>query len=365
MVENAKLGNRSQLLVLPAFHGDCLILKTFDAKGCPFAMLIDGGTSSTFDLSLKRALKEIPKIDVVVLTHIDSDHIGGLIKFIKHAYFRPEQVGQYWFNSKNLRFINTGDQISYGQAKSFEELLIEKGEIKEKWTEELYVGKIPNMPEGIAVEILSPTTDVLDKLNQGWLELSDEYQRKLVDISIAEFKSSQLDRGSLEKLALADDRPEKTIIGDLFNSSSLAFVLKTFDLSIFFMGDAHPYLIKEQMEMIGYSSSKKLQVDLVKVSHHGSKNNTVNDILDMIDCERFIISTNGGSSTHTHPDRETIARIIHHPERVKSDYENQRKIYLNYPRALVERKAGVFVEDQDFDMGNWQLIENQTVFEYE
>jgi beta-lactamase superfamily II metal-dependent hydrolase len=365
MLENVNLGNRSQLLILPAFHGDCLILKTFDAIGSPFTMLIDGGTSATFESSLKNVLREITKIDVVVLTHIDSDHIGGLIKFVKHAYFKPEKVGRYWFNSRNLKFIDTGDQISYGQAKSFEELLIEKGEIKEKLTNDLYAGEMPELPEGIFIEILSPTPEILNKLNHGWLELSDEYKAKIEDIPIAEFKPSQLDRGSLEELALADDQPEKTIMGDLFNSSSLAFILKTFDISIFFMGDSHPNVIKEQMNLAGYSSIHKLQVDFVKVSHHGSKNNTINDVLDMIDCERFIISTNGGSSTHTHPDRETIARIIHHPERVKNEYVNQRKIYLNYPRNVVERKAGVFVEDLDFETGHWLLIDNQTEFEHE
>lgn len=364
MLEDPNQDNKTQLLVLPAFHGDCLILKTFDSSGKPFTMLIDGGTSKTFDSSLKQQLKEISFIDVVVLTHIDSDHIGGLLKFVKHAQFDPRKVGRYWFNSKNIKFITDGENISYGQAKSFEELLIDKGEIKEKWTDGVYIGSTPLMPKGISIEILSPTIEVLDKLNKDWPELDEEHINKLDDISISDIKPSQVDRGKLEELAFADDRPEKTIMGDLFNSSSIAFVLKTFDLNILFLGDSHPDLIKKQMELAGYSS-KKLKVDIVKISHHGSKNNTVNDILNMIDCEKFIISTNGGSSTHTHPDRETIARIIHNPDRIKNGYANLRKIYLNYPLKIVEDKAGKFVDIQDFETGNWQLIGDQTLFEHE
>src|SRR5690606_38146377 len=99
---------------------------------------------------------------------------------------------------------------------------------------------------------------------------------------------------------------------------SIAFILETFDVRILALADSHPYVIEKSLEKAGFSKSNKLKVDVVKVSHHGSKNNTTCDLLDIIDCNDFIISTNGGSSTHTHPDREVIARIIYHPERCKS-----------------------------------------------
>lgn len=355
----------THILVLPAEHGDAIIVRTFDAAGQPFNMVIDGGTAKTFDNSLKKELVGLPLINIMVLTHIDSDHIGGLIKYIKSFQFDSDKVKRYWFNSKNIRFISIGNNIGYDQANTFEELLINSGEIKEKWAEDIFFGKNPQISDGINIEILSPTKEVVDKLYQKWPDLIEEYRIKLEDISISKHILSQVDRGTLEELAIASDAPSKTVMGDIFNSSSIAFVLRTFDLSIFFLGDSHPYLLKETMGKSGYSPKKKLKVDLVKVSHHGSKNNTINDILDMIDCDRFIISTNGGSSTHKHPDRETIARIVHHPERKKSEYKNLRKIYLNYPKPLVESKAGEFVIDKDFLTGNWQLIDNQNSFQYE
>lgn len=354
---------KTQILILPAHHGDCFIVKTFDKQQNEFNILIDGGTAKTFEEVLKKELKKISLIDIVVLTHIDSDHIAGLIKFVKHAFFKPSQIGKYWFNSKNIKFISKGDNISSGQAKTFEELLIDKGDIKEKWEEEITVGNKPMLPEGINIEIISPSREILDNLYLKWPDLSSEYIKKIKDISIfSTIKPSQIDRGRLEDLALLDDNPDKDIIGDIINSSSIAFILKTFDMSILFLGDAHPHLI-EQVLSAKYSTENKLVVDYVKISHHGSKNNTTNALLDMIDCNKYIISTNGGNSSHTHPDRETIARIIHHPERVKTKYSKHRKIYLNYKKEAIERKAGEFVNVADMQFGNWELVENTNILE--
>lgn len=356
---------KTQLLVLPADHGDSIILKTSDSSGKAFNMIIDGGTAKTYDKYLKNEIKNLRFIDLLVLTHIDSDHIAGLIKFFKNPFFIPEQIGKYWFNSKNITFLHIGENISYDQAKTLEELLIEKDNVKEKWTDGIFYGTTPELPSGIEVEILSPTEDVLRELYSKWPDLSEYYYPKIADLGISTIVESQLNRGSLETLAAQDDQPEKSVSADIFNSSSIAFIFRTFDLSVLLLGDAHPDLIKQTMTAKGYSKERKLKVDIVKVSHHGSKNNTTKDILDMIDCDRFVISTNGGSSTHTHPDRETIARIIYHPERVSQNFAKHRKIFLNYPKSVVEQKAGQFVSDQDLLTGNWELVENTNLFENE
>ena len=59
---------------------------------------------------------------------------------------------------------------------------------------------------------------------------------------------------------------------------------------------------------MGYSKQNKLKVDIVKVSHHGSKDNTSNELLELIECNKFLISTDG--KQHGHPDKEALARII-------------------------------------------------------
>ena len=53
---------------------------------------------------------------------------------------------------------------------------------------------------------------------------------------------------------------------------------------------------------------KRLKVDAVKVAHHGSKNNTDEELVSLIDSPRFLFSTSGAQFQH--PDEEAIARII-------------------------------------------------------
>jgi hypothetical protein len=53
---------------------------------------------------------------------------------------------------------------------------------------------------------------------------------------------------------------------------------------------------------------QRLHVDAVKVAHHGSKNNTDEELVSLIESPRFLFSTNGAQFKH--PDEESIARIV-------------------------------------------------------
>jgi beta-lactamase superfamily II metal-dependent hydrolase len=64
----------------------------------------------------------------------------------------------------------------------------------------------------------------------------------------------------------------------------------------------------ESIKGLGISETNKLQLDIVKVSHHGSQYNTSSEFLSLLHSSRYIISTNG--SKHGLPKKRAIARII-------------------------------------------------------
>src|SRR5690606_36117514 len=72
--------------------------------------------------------------------------------------------------------------------------------------------------------------------------------------------------------------------------------------------DSHPKGIVKQLKALGCSKDKPLEVEAMKVSHHGSKANTNRELLEIVKTENYIISTD--SSGHNHPNKRTLARIL-------------------------------------------------------
>ncbi len=55
-------------------------------------------------------------------------------------------------------------------------------------------------------------------------------------------------------------------------------------------------------------AAARIAVDLVKVSHHGSRNNTSLPFVRALDCREWVFSTNG--RIFRHPDDEAVARVV-------------------------------------------------------
>src|SRR5262249_12591494 len=93
------------------------------------------------------------------------------------------------------------------------------------------------------------------------------------------------------------------------NGSSIAFLAEHAAGSCLFLADAHPGTVTESLKrLLKERDVQRLHVDAVKVAHHGSKNNTDEALVSLIERPRFLLSTNGVQFKH--PDEEAIARIV-------------------------------------------------------
>lgn len=113
--------------------------------------------------------------------------------------------------------------------------------------------------------------------------------------------------------------------------------------------DVYNYLTNKK-----YSVENPLEIDYVKVSHHGSKYNISNKLLDIIRCNNYIISTNGGFGNAYHPDRETIAKILYHPKR---DLGSTIHLYFNYTLDEIGKRTLLFKEGE-IELANSVVHEN-------
>ncbi|OKA24032.1 MBL fold metallo-hydrolase [Pseudomonas versuta] len=304
--------------VLQANHGDC-ILVTHDGPEGAFNLLIDGGNASTFKYGpqgrmkgeLCKVLDELKaqgqQLDLVILTHIDDDHIGGLLRAFKAPGYLDQMVKSIWFNSSRLItkhfdvpeipendiYVNDASpDTSVRQGKEFEKLLDEIG-----------CERAPIIMAGqtivkgpFTLNILSPNQKQLRKLLRVWPEekASPDTSANDTDYSL-----------TLEEFWAGDIFESDTSVA---NGSSIAFLLQADKHAMLFLGDAHDSTVVDSLSRLGYSEQKKLKLDLLKVSHHGSEYNTSSKFLGMVCSDRYIISTNG--SKHGLPNKRTVARIL-------------------------------------------------------
>jgi beta-lactamase superfamily II metal-dependent hydrolase len=346
---------QTEFTILPAYNGDSILIKTFDKNKEEFIILIDGGTPSTFDHSLKKKFNGISKINLLVLTHIDSDHIGGLIRFFKNSLIDEIEIDEIWINQPDSEFNQTTNEkalISVRQAENLK-ALIKKKKPYSKICEITIAYNVINI-RGLEFTILSPTVEIKDKFYEVWEK--DQLTLKQDALKVHICSGTKVYSKSLKELSEIDFKPDSSINSDIYNSSSIAFILNCPDVNLLFLADSRAEIITESLKQLGHKIGTPLEVDYVKISHHGSLNNTSQELLSLIKSSNYLISTNGGTANHKHPSRETIARIVHK----KNRDEKLLNIYTNYKVEDIKLRIGEFVNENDLKEGNWNIEHKNT-----
>jgi beta-lactamase superfamily II metal-dependent hydrolase len=93
------------------------------------------------------------------------------------------------------------------------------------------------------------------------------------------------------------------------NASSIAFLAELHGKSLLVGGDARAeVLCRSIAALLAQRGPERLRVDAFVVPHAGSARNMNRELLVLLECDRYLFSTDG--SAFQHPDRETIARIL-------------------------------------------------------
>ncbi|WP_308230642.1 MBL fold metallo-hydrolase [uncultured Prevotella sp.] len=338
--------------MLQALHGDAFILHC-QKNGNNGVIVVDGGPYRD-SRKIVSHLDALNTIDLMVLTHYDDDHIGGVLAYIKkHKADRPFPVKHMWVNCAYDIPIYSSPNISFGQAKKLANELKEINECLVKEGFSIIDWETPIVAKKESIKL--PFADILIlSPNAGTKDINDKnYMNAIHNANIGReyyTRQKQALKNSLSELALVKKRqPKENDIQEVINWSSIAFVVRSDKFSMLMLGDSYPCSIVESLKSIGYSTENPLSVDFVKISHHGSRNNISNELLDMIDCDRFLISTNGGNGTSCHPDRETIANIACHAKR---DRNSPIHLYFNYSIKKIENVGYKFIEEKELEHYN-------------
>jgi beta-lactamase superfamily II metal-dependent hydrolase len=324
-------------------------------------------------------------LSLCVVTHIDSDHISGIVKLFEenknneiitikniwHNSFRHLQLKEHVIDNKsneNYSFpsylkeeIKGQVKISGEQGSNLASLVI-KSEIA--WNKQFDGNAVEiSIPlivldNSIRIRLLSPNKDKLDLLYKFWKK--ELYKKGLIDKNhTQEFwddafefllaKEKQKLKRNEKQISDQEEYNFENILENPFeiddsstNGSSISFILEINDKKILMLGDSHPDIIVENLKKI--YDDFPIQFDLIKLSHHGSFANNSPELLTMIDSNKFVFSTNGG--IYNHPDIETVAWIV-----TKKDVR-LRTLYFNYELAITNK----LMNDKYKEKYNYNII---------
>jgi len=306
-----------------ASMGDCFLLDFENEHNTKF--VIDTGTKTAFQDNILEELKKeiITGNSHLFVTHIDDDHIGGLLYLCKYEPDILKSFKCVYYNSFDcLKSFSPDSQdpppkiIIQDDSEGFTSY--KNGKKLESFLDSLDINLISQIKalntiniDDIAITFLSPSIKTLKKYktwienNSAYTALNNDYNKSIEDLSKKEF---------------TEDDSET-------NGSSISMLIEYKDYKMLFLGDSFPTDIVNSLKILNYSKENKLKVDLTKISHHGSRKNTSNELLELIKCRKFLISTDG--KQHYHPDKESLSRIICSQERpcLIFNYDVYNKIF--------------------------------------
>lgn len=114
-----------EIKVLQAHQGDCIWVRCISEK--TVNIVIDAGTS-TFKKGFRNLVKEInnkkERIDLLVFSHIDDDHIKGCIQYLQEK--EEKIIDKVWINGSGSRVYSDMQEHSVNNVSNLVTLIMEK-----------------------------------------------------------------------------------------------------------------------------------------------------------------------------------------------------------------------------------------------
>jgi len=311
-----------------AGKGDSFLLTWGETQG--HNLLIDSGSEGTYRFIRPRLANEA-KLHAILITHVDYDHIGGFFKLLADADYELDKRLLVFMNTPRLILApSTSNLVGIDHGIEFEQLLHKMGLRIAPLYLGMDAGNLLELSGGLTLQILSPPSFVVDELLRKWTastiyqQYQAENQQQNNKVTVQETELA------IAAAILAKPPKPHQWEDDLLNSSSIAFIAQHNGNKILFLADANPVLIANELATLGFTKEKPLVVDLLKISHHGSRHNTTKELLELINCNQYLISTDS-SGPYYHPARDILILISEHG---RPDKNTQLTIYSNYELDL-------------------------------
>jgi beta-lactamase superfamily II metal-dependent hydrolase len=314
-----------KLEVLQANDGDCLLLHTEGGE----LILIDGGSAGVYKAVLKKRLEQLrgssPRLDLrlVMVSHIDADHITGIVDLLRDLAEKQAngqearyRIPSLWHNSfaelasghpaaaeSGIVAASMGGTTPSGLTRDVAAVVasVKQGNDLRGYAKQLRIGvnqetsgKLVKAPaagkqlipitKDLTFTILGPREAELQALRDSW--------------------SAAQKTGGANQESVAADYLNRTVP----NLSSIVVLAEAQTAAgtrrLLLTGDAGGDLILQGLESAGLLDvGGRIEVDLLKVQHHGSNHSVDIEFFRRVVAPRYVISGNG---RHGIPHRDTL-----------------------------------------------------------
>ena len=333
------------LETLQAKHGDCLIVHYGDAAN-PKIMVIDGGPGGIYESFLRPRLLNLREslcpgeplpLSMVMVSHMDDDHVNGILDLtgdLREAETdgrAPDfDIQHFWFNafddivgnheipqvsslSKTATAADVGTRIPSlaGLDRHVAAVIASTGQGRQLRDDAELFGLQVNSPfsppasnrfplvrgdtdessidwdDNLVVSVLHPNHQRLVEMQEKW------------DKDLKEAAEKGDDSVVFASLSKRDDSP--------FNLASIVCLAELGGKRMLLTGDARGDDIIDGLRRAGLLDQHgKINVDILKIPHHGSDRNVSREFFETVNARHYVISGNG---EYGNPDRSTLVML--------------------------------------------------------
>jgi Metallo-beta-lactamase superfamily len=310
------------LEALAAKHGDSLLLHWGSAPD-PHLVVIDGGPSGVFNAFLRKRLEQLRRapgrdplpIDVMMVSHVDDDHIHGILDLTRKLEEVDGQGGNLPWEIDDLWHNAFDDVLGNAQARAFGASLtpavfsprtrhagatiasVGQGRtlrdraqnlaIPTNGGDDLIVGGFTwNLGDGLELSVVGPRRNEIVEFRKVW----DKEVKK---------RGWATRTAAAEVAAFVDKSP--------FNLASIVVLARLGSKTMLLTGDARGDHVLEGLRADGYLSGSSMKVNILKVPHHGSDRNVDTAFFRTLKADHYVISGNG---EYGNPDMTTLQMIV-------------------------------------------------------
>jgi hypothetical protein len=320
-----------KLRVVQARYGDCLILENGSGSRWKY-VLVDGGPPRVYRPHLRPELERIAaaggRLELAVLTHVDNDHVMGLLEMFRELESQ-QAAGQppliairgLWHNGFS-RFMpralqpqadaleaelllqapspDGGNQAPEGNLSAGVSFGIAEGHALMQVETGLAIARNASFPDqlitlenargplkvgGMKLWIIGPPAANLERLRERWVQW---------------LMRESLPFGPGQAPVKPDDSEA--------NLSSIMFLAEAGRRRILLTGDGLGDDILDGLEKVGLlPPGGVMQVDIFKVPHHGSARNVVGALFDRVQARTYVLCADG---RHGNPDDQTLTWLV-------------------------------------------------------